>query len=418
MFCLCKSRSESPPTQLVSVMQDLAQEQKTNMTLVDAVLKSINTPKMRRCITTYSFDVKGMDGSKELPLASLVNAVVANTNTLGTNNISLRSLFNQHGFPADCFLGDTHALKYSCYHGMLDAVMAFRSDIEKLDYNDFNEILYVVLSLKHWKVAGYLLDYKSSKIRIFNENVILACSDEGSQIIKKMIELGVKISDHSWERIQSKCFFADDFFKEDLPRYYSVIEVDGAHNSPFLKCINTAYTPEGKRITFPIPQNYQWKCIREILSHEGALQVDYLYTHPKVMFQYVTYEHHLVHLIFLAAEAKEYNVTRALLKHAPLLANLKDHSGWTPLHIAAANGDLKLAELLLENFAHVHHCNNENETPLHIAAAKGHLELVQFLVQNGANQELKDKAGKTPLQVASDKGLVYISTYLSSKLGQ
>ncbi|KAI0351480.1 L-asparaginase [Trametes cingulata] len=68
------------------------------------------------------------------------------------------------------------------------------------------------------------------------------------------------------------------------------------------------------------------------------------------------------------------------------LANCLDAaSGRAPLHVAALNGALKSAEMLLEAGALVHVRDSLGHTPLYYAARQGHEDLVDLLVKAGAN---------------------------------
>ena len=90
-------------------------------------------------------------------------------------------------------------------------------------------------------------------------------------------------------------------------------------------------------------------------------------------------------------------------------------NGWTPLIVAARNGDLPVVEYLVENGADMEAKNNVNDvissvwdhsyvtheymylwmkqggwTPLILAASNGHLAVVEYLVENGADMEAKN----------------------------
>ncbi|XP_052562210.1 uncharacterized protein LOC120413312 isoform X2 [Culex pipiens pallens] len=69
--------------------------------------------------------------------------------------------------------------------------------------------------------------------------------------------------------------------------------------------------------------------------------------------------------------------------------------GWTPLHSAAKNNDVKIAIMLLENGADIESTDALEElTPLLVATKEGHFEMVKTLVSKGANVNF----------VSSDKG--------------
>jgi len=78
----------------------------------------------------------------------------------------------------------------------------------------------------------------------------------------------------------------------------------------------------------------------------------------------------------------------------------------TPLHLAAANGRLKVAELLLAKGARVDTLDSQQMQPLHSAAYGGHPELIELLLQQRANIEAVDISGSTPLFHAASGGNV------------
>ena len=79
-------------------------------------------------------------------------------------------------------------------------------------------------------------------------------------------------------------------------------------------------------------------------------------------------------------------------------------NGWTPLHLAAARGDLSAAAVLLAEGQAVDQRNGNGRTALFEAAKRGHSEMVTLLVQHGANPNGKGKQGLTPLLAAAEQG--------------
>ena len=59
-----------------------------------------------------------------------------------------------------------------------------------------------------------------------------------------------------------------------------------------------------------------------------------------------------------------------------------------------------IVELLLRNGSSIHSKDKTGSTPLHKAAAEGQLDIVGLLVDSGANIQLLDNSGRTPLDVA------------------
>ncbi|XP_017788366.1 PREDICTED: protein phosphatase 1 regulatory subunit 16A [Habropoda laboriosa] len=80
----------------------------------------------------------------------------------------------------------------------------------------------------------------------------------------------------------------------------------------------------------------------------------------------------------------------------------KDHQGATPLHIAAANGYLRVVEFLLDQHVSTDVEDNDKWQPVHAAACWGHLEVLELLVQNGADLNAKNKHDETPADICED----------------
>lgn len=82
-----------------------------------------------------------------------------------------------------------------------------------------------------------------------------------------------------------------------------------------------------------------------------------------------------------------------------------DAEGKTPLHHAHSK---EIAQLLLEHHSQINAKSKKGSTPLHIAAARGNSKLVEFLIDKGADIEAKDNDGFIP---ANMRDLVSEYTY-------
>lgn len=69
--------------------------------------------------------------------------------------------------------------------------------------------------------------------------------------------------------------------------------------------------------------------------------------------------------------------------------------GWTPLHVASANGHPKMVIALIDNGAHINAQDHEGNTPLHLASGGGHDKIVRALLSHGADASFKNKRGET-----------------------
>ena len=81
--------------------------------------------------------------------------------------------------------------------------------------------------------------------------------------------------------------------------------------------------------------------------------------------------------------------------------NLKDKSGFTPLHFA---GDAEIVELLVHSGANLDAKDEHGITPLHCATYHGNIEAAKALVLKGANIHAKGSNGKSLISWAKKGG--------------
>lgn len=97
---------------------------------------------------------------------------------------------------------------------------------------------------------------------------------------------------------------------------------------------------------------------------------------------------------------------------AYLLNCCHDHDyGRTALHLAVANNNIEMTELLLQAGTDTNIQDSHGETPLHLAAKLDHEDgsqqsapMMEFLISRKANPNIVDALGRTAVQVASLRG--------------
>jgi uncharacterized protein len=84
--------------------------------------------------------------------------------------------------------------------------------------------------------------------------------------------------------------------------------------------------------------------------------------------------------------------------------NVQDAKGWTPLMFAVSSADTKLIKLLLAKGADANVATNKGWTPLMKACVHNHVDTMELLMHRGADLNAKNAEGKTALILAIDKG--------------
>lgn len=80
--------------------------------------------------------------------------------------------------------------------------------------------------------------------------------------------------------------------------------------------------------------------------------------------------------------------------------NQSDSNWFSPLHIAAINGNFHIVKFLLLKNANVNSVNRDRQTPLHLAAQYGYCEIINLLLENGANINTFDIDERSALTMA------------------
>lgn len=111
------------------------------------------------------------------------------------------------------------------------------------------------------------------------------------------------------------------------------------------------------------------------------------------------------------ASRKGHSKVVELLLHSNAVSNLQDEEGNTALHSAE---NMETVEMLLSNSfkTNPNIPNRRGQTPLHVAAAKGNVGIVDLLIRSGCQQDIVDDQGQTAFHVAAANGHTSVALIL------
>lgn len=135
--------------------------------------------------------------------------------------------------------------------------------------------------------------------------------------------------------------------------------------------------------------------VRKLLTKGASFTTDWLGTSP----------------LHLAAQNGHLN-TALLLMRAGMSCSARTKVDKTPLHLATQYGCLDLVKAFVKQGSDVNAVDMLRMTPLHWACVKNYKDISQFLIQNGADRTLKNKFDKTPLDICMDEGHLGIADIL------
>jgi ankyrin repeat protein len=115
--------------------------------------------------------------------------------------------------------------------------------------------------------------------------------------------------------------------------------------------------------------------------------------------------------LFMAACQGELEIAGVLLRHGATV-DFPNKTGWTPTKGASRYGHADIVRLLIQSGASVDFPDQDSWTPLIAASRYGHLRIVKDLLDHGAAINAQNNDLWTPLHVASANGHLDIVEYL------
>ena len=104
-----------------------------------------------------------------------------------------------------------------------------------------------------------------------------------------------------------------------------------------------------------------------------------------------------------------------ILNNQKININYKNENGWTALHFACDEGNLKVAEILIKAHIDVNIKNNDERTALHISAFRGYFDITKLLIENGADLNALDNEKNLAIHLCSLNGYNELLTFLLNK---
>ena len=84
-----------------------------------------------------------------------------------------------------------------------------------------------------------------------------------------------------------------------------------------------------------------------------------------------------------------------------IMINYQNENGWSALHFACDEGNLKIVEILLKAQIDVNLLTNEKKTALHFAASRGYFDISKLLIEKKANLNLCDNEKNLPVHLCA-----------------
>ena len=119
------------------------------------------------------------------------------------------------------------------------------------------------------------------------------------------------------------------------------------------------------------------------------------------------YNHDRETPLYLAAKNDHSDVVDFLAQKSPKSIAKTDGDGWSPLLIAASNGNIDVCLKLLDHGANYRETDKNDQTLIYIAAAEGHAQFLEAILERPEIRNLvneRDQYQNTAVHIASEMG--------------
>ena len=104
-----------------------------------------------------------------------------------------------------------------------------------------------------------------------------------------------------------------------------------------------------------------------------------------------------------------------IIKNKNVDINYQNENGWTALHYACDEGNLKIAEILIKAHCNINIKNNENKIPLYYSVSRGYFDITKLLIENGGDLNCLDNENNNLIHLCSLYGYDELLAYLINK---
>ena len=95
--------------------------------------------------------------------------------------------------------------------------------------------------------------------------------------------------------------------------------------------------------------------------------------------------------------------------------NFRDENGYSALHYSCDQGNLKIAEILVNANSNLNIRTNSYMTPLHLSTKRGFFDITKLLIEHGANINVIDNEKNTPLHYICMNNHIDLLKYILGK---
>ena len=104
-----------------------------------------------------------------------------------------------------------------------------------------------------------------------------------------------------------------------------------------------------------------------------------------------------------------------LLSTNQININFQNESGWSALHFACDEGNLKIVDIWIKSKIDLNLKTNKKKTALHLSVLRGYFDISKLLIENGANINLRDNEKNLPIHICAAQGQDELLNFILEK---